>query len=249
MRVALLSDIHSNLEAFQACLRHVRKQGVDRYAILGDLVGYGADPVAVVERVAQLQSAGALVLMGNHDFAVCADDKALASGARESAQWTRSALTTSHLEFLRSLPMSGRIEWALLVHASAHEPTKFHYVQEADVVLKSLEATDADVRLTAVGHVHEQRLWHFSGRHTQPAPFRPMSGTSIELMPTRRWLATVGSVGQPRDGNPAASYAILDLALSRITFFRIPYDHAEAAKKIRAAGLSDWNAQRLVLGK
>lgn len=249
MRVALLSDIHSNLEAFQACLRHARKQGVDRYAILGDLVGYGADPTGVIERVAELHAAGAVVLMGNHDYAVCVDDKALASSARESAQWTRSVLSSAHLDFLRRLPLSARLEWALFVHASAHEPAKYHYVQEADVVLKSLEATTPDVRLTAVGHVHEQRLWHFSGRHTQPAPFRPMSGTGIELMPTRRWLATVGSVGQPRDGNPAASYAVLDIAQSRITFYRIPYDHAESARKIRAAGLPEWNAQRLALGK
>ena len=82
MRIALISDIHSNLEALQACLRHTQKQGVDRYAVLGDLVGYGADPIAVVERIASLRDAGAIVLMGNHDEAIIADEGTLNSGAR-----------------------------------------------------------------------------------------------------------------------------------------------------------------------
>ncbi|MBK6637185.1 MAG: metallophosphatase family protein [Rhodocyclaceae bacterium] len=249
MRLALLSDIHSNLEAFQACLRHARKQGVDQFAILGDLVGYGADPVAVVEAVMELQAAGATVLMGNHDQAVVADERSLSPGAREVAVWTRQQLSAVQLAFLRALPMTARQGWALWVHGSAHEPDKFHYVQEADVARQSIDAAPRDVRLIAAGHVHEPRLWHFSGRNSQPAPFRPSSGVAIDLTPTRRWMATIGSVGQPRDGNPAGSYAIVDLAQSRITFFRIPYDHAITAQKIRAAGLPDWNAQRLALGK
>lgn len=249
MRIALLSDIHSNLEAFLACLRHARKQGVDQFAILGDLVGYGADPLAVVERVMELQVGGATVLMGNHDEAVIADERTLASGAREVATWTREQLRPAQLDFLRALPMTVRQGWALWVHGSAHEPHKFHYVQEADVARQSIDSAPADVRLIAGGHVHEPRLWHYSGRNALPAPFRPSSGAVIDLMPTRRFLATIGSVGQPRDGNPAASYAIVDLAQSRLTFFRIPYDHAMAAQKILAAGLPKWNAQRLALGK
>lgn len=249
MRIALISDIHSNLEALQACLRHTQKQGVDRYAVLGDLVGYGADPIAVVERIASLRDAGAIVLMGNHDEAIIADEGTLNSGAREAVLWTRQQLSPAHMEFLRGLPLQAHLDWMLLVHASARQPEKFHYLQDVDAVVECLAAEHTGARLVAAGHVHEPRLWYHSGRLNTAAAFRPTAGTEIELLPTRRWVATIGSVGQPRDGNPAASYAIVDLAQARITFLRVPYDHVSAAKKIRAAGLSEWNAQRLSIGK
>ncbi len=252
MRIALLSDIHSNLEALQACLRHAKKQGVDRYAVLGDLVGYGADPVAVVERIAQMQQDGAVVLMGNHDEAVIGDEKALNESARESALWTRQQLSSEALNFLRALPLCAQLGNLLMVHASAYQPEKFHYLIDSDDVVACITAAQArmpTVRLVAAGHVHEQRLWHYSGRQPAAAAYRPIAGAMIDLLPTRRWVATIGSVGQPRDGNPAASYAIVDLAQSRISFFRVPYDHAAAAEKIRQAGLPAWNAQRLSIGK
>lgn len=249
MRIALLSDIHSNLEALQACLRHIKKQGVDRYAVLGDLVGYGADPVAVVERIASLQQDGAIVLMGNHDEAVIGDDKALNPDAREAAWWTRQQLTLRHIEFLQALPLTAQIGMLMMVHASAHQPQKFHYLIDSGAVVACLAAIDSTVRLVAAGHVHEPRLWHHSGRHSEAASYRPIAGAMIDLLPTRRWIATIGSVGQPRDGNPAGSYAIVDLTQSRISFFRVPYDHAAAAEKIRLAGLPAWNAQRLAIGK
>lgn len=249
MRIALLSDIHSNLEALQACLRHSKKQGVDRYAVLGDLVGYGANPAAVVERVAALQNDGAIVLMGNHDEAVIGDEKNLNPDAREAARWTREQLSPAHVDFLRALPLTAQLGMLLLVHASAHQPQRFHYLMDSDAVVTCLAAADSAVRLVAAGHVHEPRLWHHSGRHPEAASYRPMSGAWIDLLPTRRWVATIGSVGQPRDGNAAASYAVVDLAQSRINFFRVPYDHLTAAEKIRLAGLPSWNAQRLAIGK
>ncbi len=249
MRIALLSDIHSNLEALQACLRHSRKLGVDRYAVLGDLVGYGADPVAVVDRVSRLQQDGAIVLMGNHDEAIIADDKTLNPDAREVARWTRQQLDSAQLCFLAALPLTAKIGMLMMVHASAHQPGKFHYLMDSDAAVDCLAAIDPGIRLVAAGHVHEPRLWHHSGRHSEAASYRPISGAMIDLLPTRRWIATIGSVGQPRDGNTAASYAMVDLAQSRISFFRVPYDHAAAAEKIRRAGLPSWNAQRLAIGK
>jgi len=236
MRIALLSDIHSNLQALQACLRHAKKQGVDRYAVLGDLVGYGGDPVAVVERVAKMRQDGAIVLMGNHDEAVIGDERILSESARQTALWTRQQLSSDALKFLGALPLDEQLGNVLLVHASAYQPEKFHYLIDSDDVMACIKAADAresNVRLVAVGHVHEQRLWHYSGRQTGAAAYRPIAGAMIDLLPTRRWVATIGSVGQPRDGNPAASYAIVDLAQSRISFFRVPYDHAAAAEKIR----------------
>lgn len=249
MRIALLSDIHSNLEALQACLRHIKRQGVDRYAVLGDLVGYGADPAAVIESVASLQQGGAIVLMGNHDEAVIGDDKTLNPDAREVAQWTRQQLTVTHIDFLRALPMTAQIGMLMMVHASAHQPEKFHYLVDSAAAVACLAAIDSSVRLVAAGHVHEPRLWHHSGRHSEAASYRPIAGAMIDLLPTRRWVATIGSVGQPRDGNPAGSYAIVDLAQSRMSFFRVPYDHVATAEKIRRAGLPLWNAQRLAIGK
>ena len=252
MRIALLSDIHSNFQALQACLRHAKKQGVDRFAVLGDLVGYGGDPVAVVERVEKMQQDGAIVLMGNHDEAVIGNEKTLNESARQSAVWTRQQLSPEAMNYLRALPLSAQLGNLLMVHASAYQPEKFHYLIDADDVMACIKAAETSMptmRLVAVGHVHEQRLWHYSGRQNTAAAYRPIAGAMIDLLPTRRWVATIGSVGQPRDGNPAASYAIVDLAQSRICFFRVPYDHAAAAEKIRQAGLPDWNAQRLSLGK
>ena len=246
MRIALLSDIHSNLEALQACLAHARRQGAERFGFLGDLVGYGADPCACLDLVIDLVERGAAAVMGNHDEAalggLCAE---MNIPARDAIYWTRRQLAERHREFLARLPLTASVDGTLLVHASADAPAAWTYVSNEERAQRSLQATEA--RLTCAGHVHAQHLYYTSpsgGVREHP----PEPGVPIPLTRQRRWLALVGSVGQPRDGNPAACYALLDGAADQIVFHRVPYDHFAAARKVIAAGLPERLALRLAQG-
>lgn len=246
MKLAILSDIHANLEALEACLEHARRQGAEGHVYLGDLVGYGADPHACLEIIRDHAQRGALVLRGNHDEAalggLCAEMQPV---ARESAIWTRRQLSAEERIFLESLPLEAVREDCCFVHASAAEPAAWEYVVGRASVLRCLAATTA--RIICIGHVHSPRLY-FSTREGAGA-FLPRPGIPVPLAPGRRWLALAGSVGQPRDGNPAAAYLLLDTELNHLTSFRVPYDWMRAAAKIRAAGLPEMLAARLEYGE
>jgi diadenosine tetraphosphatase ApaH/serine/threonine PP2A family protein phosphatase len=245
MRIALLSDIHSNLEALQACMAHARRRGADQIAFLGDLVGYGADPCACLDLVMELAARGAPVVRGNHDDAalggLCAD---MNIPSRDAIYWTRRQLQPKQREFLAALPMSATLEGMLLVHASADRPAAWIYVSGAQQAGRSLEATNA--RLVCCGHVHTQHLYYTAAGVVRSHP--PTADVAIPLSRQRRWLAIVGSVGQPRDGNPAAAYALLDSAIPELHFFRVPYDNTAAARKIVDAGLPERLGLRLLHG-
>jgi diadenosine tetraphosphatase ApaH/serine/threonine PP2A family protein phosphatase len=151
----------------------------------------------------------------------------------------------AHVRFLASLPYSVAEGLACFVHASAASPKRWDYVDSPAAALKSVNA--AQVPYTFSGHVHDQALFH-QGASGRMIPFRPRPGIAIPASSHRRWLALVGSVGQPRDGNPAAAYTIADLDAGRVTFHRIPYDHMAAARKIREVGLSGAIAYRIERG-
>ena len=244
--LALLSDIHGNAEALNACLKHARENGARRYAFLGDLVGYGADAQAVVSTIMRYARDGALVVKGNHDEAVeQGRSRYLNQAAREAIEWARQTLTRDEKEFLAQLPLWLREGNLCLVHAYAASPERWEYVDSTSAALKSMKAAAATY--TFSGHVHDQVLFAqvSSGK---AARYRPIPGSPVPVPTHRKWLGLVGSVGQPRDGNPAAAYALFDDALARLTYFRIPYDHLGAAKKIRAAGLSEALAFRVQKG-
>ncbi|MBI3374915.1 MAG: metallophosphoesterase [Betaproteobacteria bacterium] len=235
MKTALFADVHSNLEALQACLAHAERSGAEEFVFLGDLVGYGADPDACIERIAELVRRGAAVaVLGNHDAAVvsgwCGD---MNIRAREAVYWTRERLSPGRAGFLESLPLSVRAGERMYVHASPHAPRSWNYVTGSDAAAEGFAASDA--RLIFVGHVHHQVLYH-SVSHGASRPFVPLPGVPIELAAPRRWLAIAGSVGQQRDGTTAAAYALLDGANTSLTFQRVPYDHAAAGAKRSAAG-------------
>lgn len=242
MRIALMSDLHANLEALETCLRHARGQGVGRFAFLGDLVGYGADPAAVVDRVAEMAQQGAWVLKGNHDEAIARDDASLTDEALAVIAWSRERLSADQRAFLAGLPTVVTDEDLSLVHASADAPLEWRYVRDESTAGRCLAA--AEGVWCAVGHVHEQRLY-YQGAGRSLMAFAPTPGSSIPVGRHRRWLMVVGSVGQPRDGSTAAAYAVLDTDRATLTFYRVPYDHAAAASKIRAAGLPETFARRL----
>lgn len=237
MRIALLADLHSNLEALEACMRHASAQGVDRFAFLGDLVGYGADPCAVLERVAREAERGAVVVRGNHDDAVGGSDAGLNEDARRAIAWTRERLGRTQRAFLAGLPLIVLgDDGTCHVHASACEPQRWTYVSDDVAASRSLASVDST--WTFCGHVHDQVLY-YQGAGRRLMAFRPTPGVPIPVGGHRRWLAIVGSAGQPRDGSTAAAYALFDRARARLVFHRVPYDHAAAAAKIRAAGLPE----------
>jgi diadenosine tetraphosphatase ApaH/serine/threonine PP2A family protein phosphatase len=247
MRLALLADIHANLEAFQACLDHARQRGAERVVLLGDLVGYGADPGAVVDIAMAEVAAGGLAVLGNHDEAAAGIG---ASGMNDAAAaaiaWTRERLSAAQRAFLRDLPLTAEEEGRLYVHAEASLPGRWRYVTDAEAARRSLAATDAQA--TFCGHVHRPALYSL-GETGKVTSFRPVGGAPVPLAPGRSWLAVLGAVGQPRDGNPAACYLLLETRPLQATWQRVPYDVAAAAAKIRAAGLPERLADRLFLGR
>lgn len=248
-KLALLADLHSNLEAVTACLADAERAGVDGWAFVGDLVGYGADPEAVLDLVAGYAARGAVVVRGNHDDAALEESGAegMNLAADEAAAWTRRRLGPRHRAFLSALPFTVRQEEMLFVHGSAANPDKHVYVTDPRAAAFSLSAA-GDAAYVFCGHVHEPVLY-YTGSSSRPMAFRPVPGVAIPVPPRKRWLAVVGSAGQPRDGNTAACWALLDREKGTLTFHRVPYDWARAAEKIRAAGLPERLAVRLSRGE
>lgn len=247
MRIALFSDIHANREAFDACLAQAGRQRVERMVFLGDLVGYGADPLYVADRVRREIERGALAIQGNHDeAAVSGDTRNMNDYARAALDWTHAKLDADTRDFLKGLPMSVEEDDRLFVHSEASRPRSWIYVTNADVAERSLMATRQ--RLTFCGHIHRPQLYH-QAPGKPPKFFAPVTGTPAPLISSRKWLGVLGSVGQPRDDNPAAAWCLLDTTSNEITWFRAAYDIDRAASKIRAAGLPQILAARLFIGR
>jgi len=246
LRIALLSDIHANLEALTACLAHARENGATRYAFLGDLVGYGADPRGVVDIVARYVKEGALAVKGNHDEAVEEDAKGYFNdAARAAIDWARDSLDDEQKRFLATLPLMLREGDICFVHASAASPARWNYIDSGSEAQHCIDATDATY--TFCGHLHDQALYFTTGQGRM-SEFRPVPGTPIPVRRHRRWLAIVGTVGQPRDRNPAAAYTLFDRERQDVTFHRVAYDAGAAADKIRKCGLPGSLAYRVELG-
>lgn len=246
MQIAFLTDIHSNREALTAVLAHARARGVNRFVLLGDYVGYGPDPEWTVETIAGLVAEGAIAIRGNHDEAAVGGVNGMNSHAAQAIDWTGRQLSKASLDFLSKLPLSVIDDDRLYVHADASAPHRWIYVIDGETARHSLEA--AETRLVFSGHVHIPAIYGLSniGKLT---PFRPQPGIAIPLLAQRRWLALIGSVGQPRDGDPAAGYAIYNDYSAEIVFHRVPYDVEATAQKIRASGLPVGLASRLFAGR
>jgi diadenosine tetraphosphatase ApaH/serine/threonine PP2A family protein phosphatase len=246
MKLALFADVHSNLEAITACLEHAKALGAERFAFLGDLVGYGADPVPVLNLIEEYAAKGAVVVLGNHDAAAIGRPiDPLTANAETAIAWTQTQLGGRQRAFLSSLPLTVREGNILFVHASAAAPERSIYVTRPAQAEKSIRAGNASY--VFCGHVHEQRLY-FVGADGRPMPFHPVPGTPVPVGKHRQWLAIVGSAGQPRDRNNEACYALADLERATLTFFRVPYDFGTAAAKVRSAGLPERLARRLERG-
>ena len=213
---ALLSDIHANLEALSACLGDARERGAERFVFLGDLVGYGADARGVVELVARYADEGAVVLKGNHDEAIEEGGGYFNDAAQASLQWARETLSQEQKNFLASLPLIVRHESVCFVHASAAAPQRWDYIDSPAAA--KLCADAAGACYTFCGHVHDQLLY-FHNAHGRMTEFRPFPGTAIPAPSHRRWVAIVGSVGQPRDGNPGSRVYAVRSCRTKAYFF------------------------------
>ena len=251
MKLALLSDLHANARALEACLTHAQAQGANQWALLGDLVGYGPEPEAVVAQCQRMAEAGATVLRGNHDAMAVTTPVPASRQGEFTARWTHERLSEADRQWLASLPLTVRLESVMVVHASVNEPEQWRYVEDEGSAARSLQAaTDQypEVRFVMGGHVHHQTLY-YRGQGGQLMRFTPVPGVPIPVPAHRRWIATVGSVGQPRDGDTRAGYALLDLDRHQLTFWRVRYDHVAAAHAVRAAGLDEALARRLESGR
>jgi diadenosine tetraphosphatase ApaH/serine/threonine PP2A family protein phosphatase len=246
MRIALMTDLHANLRALEACLAHARASGTDRQVFLGDYVGYGPEPQEVVGRIMEEVARGAIAVAGNHDQAVAEVRESMTSDAEIAMAWTRGQLSSSAREFLASLPMRFEDDTRLYVHASPQTYPAWIYVNDAAAAKRALEASRAQT--VFCGHTHVRALYGITATG-QLVSFQPVSSVSVPLPRHRRWLNVIGAVGQARDGDPAAGYAILDTNRAEITHFRVPYDVDATALAILQAGLPPSLADRLQKGR
>jgi len=244
--IAMFADIHANKPAFEACLADAKSFDIGKTVLLGDYVGYGGNPEWAVDKVAELVDKGAVAICGNHDVAVTHKHEQMNPSAQSVIEWTRVQLSMNQQQFLAHLPVTVPDDDRLFVHADASAPAKFRYVLDVEDAVRSINATKADVTLS--GHVHKPAIYSMSVT-AKLTGFTPSTGVAVPLLPRRRWLITVGSVGQPRDGDPAAAYCIYDTTKREITFRRVAYDIEAAAAAIHKNGLPAKFAERLFVGR
>ena len=250
VRVAIFADIHGNRQAFSACLEAARVRDAERIVCLGDIVGYGADPEWTVETAMGLVDNGAIAVRGNHDNAIGTPSESMNAEAQAAIEWTRGRLSGPQRQFLAELSLTHHEDDRLYVHSDASNPARWRYVLGTSEAARSLEATDAQphIHVTFCGHIHRPALYSMSAA-AKMTSFIPTSHVPVQLLSDRRWLAVIGSVGQPRDGDPAAAFAMFDTATREITYCRVPYDVEAAGEKIRANNLPHWLADRLLAGR
>jgi diadenosine tetraphosphatase ApaH/serine/threonine PP2A family protein phosphatase len=244
MRYLILSDLHSNLEASRRVLDDARSRRIDRTIVLGDIVGYGANPNEVVDLIRELRPDA--IVRGNHDKAACgiSEGESFSDVARAALMWTRRALTPSNLDYLRNLPAGPADPGGFLIaHGSP--------IDEEAYILGELDAADVfdslDFEVAFVGHSHFACFFMTSGGR---ARLRMMGRARhlLKMEPGVRYLINVGSVGQPRDHNPKAAYATYDAVARTVEMRRVAYDVKGAQARIEAAGLPLELAERLALG-
>ncbi len=219
--------------------------GANALLCLGDLVGYGADPVACVERVGAQAVA---VVAGNHEYGALGlmDLDWFNPAASAAALWTRERLDDDHSRYLESLPLKTTIEEATLVHASPRHPDEWDYLISAEDGFAVF--AHFDTRLCFVGHSHRPGVWSLGSTGPEYAGRLASPQAKLRMEDGRRYIVNAGSVGQPRDRDPRAAYAIWDRDERTITIRRVAYDHQRAAEKIIAAGLPRLLADRLAHG-
>ena len=247
MRLLVFSDVHANATALEAALEACAGHW-EKAACLGDVVGYGPDPNEVVNRVRSLVS---VVVRGNHDKAVSggADLEDFNPAARAAIEWTRAQLLPKNLEYLRNLPAGPlEAEGVALVHGAVEDEDE--YVFTPDRALDSILASPRSA--TFFGHTHIQGGFSFDGESIKSIDLHPdpeMNRSIVRLHPGTRYLLNPGSIGQPRDGDPRAAFAILDLRERKVEFWRTLYDISSVQERMERAGAPEALILRLAFGR
>lgn len=242
MRIGLISDVHANIAALQAVLADLDRRGVDEIICLGDCIGYGPDPALCLDILFESCSA---IVAGNHDHAAVGllKDSSFNPLARQAVAYARDRLRPEQLDQLRELPLEIEREGLLLVHSSPFRPDEFPYLHSCDDAAEAFAARPFSVAVC--GHTHVPLCFRSRGR---PPRISVSLNPAIDLSEPGRVLCNVGSVGQPRDRDPRASYALFDGAKRSIHLHRVAYDIRATSKKIVAAGLPEALGRRLFAG-
>jgi len=240
MRYAIFGDIHGNLEALEVVLEKLAREKPDRYICIGDIIGYGADPTACMEKIKSLDC---IRVAGNHDWAAAGliDPDFFSSTARTAINWTITRLSGQDREILRQTKLIERIDHITISHANFYQPELFEYIQtnhELQAGFKYLETS-----LGVIGHSHIPIAYQLTRQ-----PISRIIEPLIEIKPHSKTIVNVGSVGQPRDEDPRATYAIYDTIEGLLELKRVNYNVEKAGRKIIAAGLPQVLAERLKYG-
>lgn len=245
MRYGIISDIHGNLEAFEAALEVLDGEEIDVYICLGDIVGYGANPNECMDRIWSLTSE---VIAGNHDHAAVGklDIISFNHMAAEAALWTMQHLTRTARHYLRDLPLTRRQDHILAVHGAPTKPEEWPYLITLEQVAAEFPALPDDAALCFVGHTHTPGIFEMDDTS---GICRQVPGFAHRMQPHYRYIVNVGSIGQPRDGDPRSAFCVYDSETGSIEIKRTTYDIETAQKKIRQAGLPEMLAERLAYGQ
>lgn len=241
MRYALISDIHSNLEALNVVLKEIEAEKVDRILCLGDLVGYGPEPNECIEKVRGITD---LVLAGNHDYAPVGKVNVFSFNyyARMAIEWTAQELAETFVDYLSNLPLKETVEDFVVVHATPKNPADWDYIMTLEDAIENFNYFQNQICF--VGHSHIPLiLIQMNGR----CWVNRVAEVNIEK--NKRYIINIGSVGQPRDSNPKSCYGIFDTEKMIFQLKRIPYNVKITQEKMRRAGLPEYLIDRLAYGR
>lgn len=242
MRYGFFSDVHANLEALQACVIDFKTEKLDKLYFLGDAVGYGPNPDECVKLIKDISLAN---LMGNHDYAALGlmETDYFNQYAAESVGWTKASLTEKAIEIMSDFELTHQVEDVLLVHASPRDPENWHYILDMEDAEENFDFFTH--RICLVGHTH--RPYIVSKKEHEPGELVKENEEIIK--DDRRYLINIGSVGQPRDGDPRCCYLIYDSETRKVSFKRVAYNVKNTQKVMAEVGLPEYLIDRLAVGR
>lgn len=242
MKYAIISDIHGNLEALQSVLKEIEALQADSILCLGDIVGYGPNPNECVEII---KKKAEIVLAGNHDYAPLGrlDLSYFNPWARSAIEWTAEELTPDSVDFLLNLPLKEEVDGFTIVHATPYQPDEWNYIATIGDAVKNF--AEFDNQICFIGHSHVPLVVTLNAE----GEYLVLNENPLNIAPENRYIINVGSVGQPRDSNPLASFGIFDNATHTFELHRVEYNISETQEKIKATELPQFLAERLALGQ
>lgn len=243
MRIAVFSDVHANLEALQETLAFLEKEKIEKFFIVGDLIGYGANPNECIDLIRQLDCE---IVAGNHDYGVLAktDINLFNAMAKQAIQWTIRQMSQASLDYLSNLQLVQKKDNWCLVHATLESPASWQYVFDNTDALNQFVCFKEWICF--IGHSHLPIIFELQEQNQSVNEIR---ATNYRLKDNCRYLINVGSIGQPRDGDNRACFVIWDKEKSELKYVRLEYNIKSAQEKIIKAGLPEFLALRLSLGK